>query len=99
MEKFTNTLSASLEEMLTSVANQAAIKAVELHEERLKASRPPVLWNKRQARDYLKVSYNTLEKFIEKGLVNTVTIGKTVRFDAEELKAQVHEIRSHLYER
>ena len=99
MEKFTNNLSSSLEEIMVIVAKRAAIKAVELHEERERTMRPPVLWNKSQARDYMKVSYKTFEKFIEKGLVKPIQIGKTVRFNSEQLKSDLVGIRSHLYER
>ncbi|WP_270211875.1 helix-turn-helix domain-containing protein [Streptococcus anginosus] len=40
--------------------------------------------NKQQACDYLGISNNTLDSWIQKGLP-TIRIGKTVRFDKNEI--------------
>lgn len=99
MKNLTNNLSASLQEMLTSVADQAAMRAVEMYEERSRRLRPAELWTKKQAYTYLQVSYITFQRFIDKGLVKPIQIGKAVRFDADQLKAEMAVIKSHLNER
>lgn len=42
------------------------------------------LMNKREACDYLKISNNTLDSWIKKGLP-VIRIGKTVRFNKKEV--------------
>ncbi|KXU01356.1 hypothetical protein SCODD09_01379 [Streptococcus constellatus] len=45
--------------------------------------------NKKQACEYLKISNNTLDSWIKKGLP-VIRIGRTVRFEKKELNSWVH---------
>lgn len=95
--------STALETIILPWAKPIIEEAVETALRKQKAeemkNKPPELWTKRQVCMYLKIHYLTLEKFIKQGIVKPIILGKQMRFDAEQLKSQMHEIRSHLYER
>lgn len=61
-------------------------------EQQLKQSGPNSLYlNKQQTCDYLGISNNTLDKWIQKGLP-AIKIGKTIRFHKETID---HWLNSH----
>ena len=102
MEKVTNSLEAWQTFVLPwakPIIEEAVETALRRQREEDIKNHPPELWSKKQVCRYLKIHYLTLEKFIERGIVKPIVLGKRMRFDAEQLKGQMHEIRSHLYER
>ena len=102
MEKDTNNLQQvglMLLDLCKPLIDESVRKALAEQKEKDIQERPPELWNKNQTAKYLKVSFNTLQKFIRDGVVRPIKIGSRERFNADQIKKEVYDIRSHLYSR